>query len=209
MASILGRPFLEYLLAYLAGQGLRKVRLCTGYCADVIEAHFGERFGPMELSYSREPEPLGTAGALARALPQGVRDPLLVLNGDSFIDADLRALFAWYQEHEIENAMVLAPVPEMSRFGGVEFDHAGRISAFLEKGRRGPGLVNAGIYLLHPACLHGLSGDRPASLEQDVFPNLAGHALHGFPCREALLDIGTPESLRAAEGFFTRQEEKG
>src|SRR5207245_6448652 len=86
LARIRGRQFLAYLLDQLSEAGITKAVLCTGYKADEVEAAFGRRFRNVELQYSREYEPLGTAGALRAALPLFDSDPVLVLNGDSYCD---------------------------------------------------------------------------------------------------------------------------
>ena len=92
LAEIGGRPFIEILLDQVAAAGIRTAVLCTGYLGDQIEARLGTRRGPLALRYSREVEPLGTGGALRLALPMLASDTVLVLNGDSYCDADLRAL---------------------------------------------------------------------------------------------------------------------
>ena len=69
MAEVYGRPFVSALLDRLSTVGFRRVVLCTGYMAEVIEAALGHTYRGMELVYSREAIPLGTAGALRLALP--------------------------------------------------------------------------------------------------------------------------------------------
>ncbi len=208
MAEVGGRPFLSHWLDELGRQGLRRVILCTGYQADCIKAHFGVRYGPLDLVYSREDQPLGTGGALTLALRHGASDPILALNGDSFIHADLGGFYRWYLEWTIRNALLVAPVADMTRYGGVELGSCGSVERFIEKGQGGPGLVNAGVYLLRAQELSELPLDRATSLERDLFPVLAGHSLHGFRCDGAFLDIGTPESYAAAESFFTHRGEQ-
>src|SRR5438094_528454 len=74
MAEVCGRPFLAHLLDQLAGQGVRRVVLCTGYRGEQVEAAFGDAYGALALDYSPEPEPLGTGGALRLALPRVAAD---------------------------------------------------------------------------------------------------------------------------------------
>ncbi len=201
LAEVGGRPFLAHLLGWLEGQGVRRVILCTGYLGEAVEAAFGDRQGALSLLHSREPEPLGTAGALAWALRHPVSDPMLVLNGDAFLETDLGAFLAWYQALAVRQGVLLMSVPDRSAFGGVELGEGGRIERFLEKGAAGPGPVNAGVYLLHPEDLRALPLDRPTSLERDCFPSWAGRTLYGFQADGSFHDIGTPESYRAADAF--------
>src|SRR5450432_1909982 len=86
MAPIAGVPFLQLLLEDLRSQGITEAVLGTGYLAEQIEGYFGkgDQLG-MGLRYSREQAPLGTGGALKLAEPL-LSDPLLVLNGDSYVE---------------------------------------------------------------------------------------------------------------------------
>ncbi len=210
MALVAGRPCLEYWLEALVGLGIRRAVLCTGYGAEFIQAHFGDRFGELELVYSREDQPLGTGGALALALAQRLSDPFLVLNADSFLRADLGAFLAWFGAEARSHALLALAVEDRSRYGGLELDGEGRVRAFLEKGEGGPGLVNAGVYLLRAEALRGLPLDRPTSLEREVFPALATQgALQAHVLPGSFLDIGTPESYAEAPAFFTGNNEGG
>src|SRR5687767_8460671 len=89
LADVAGRPFLAYMLEQLAAAGMSRAVLLTGYRGDQVEAAFGPSFAGLRLAYSREPEPLDTAGALRYALPLLDRRTVLVLNGDSFCRLDL------------------------------------------------------------------------------------------------------------------------
>ena len=97
LAAIHKRPFLAYLLDLLEEAGIRQVVLSTGYMADLVEATIGPTYQRMRVSYSREASPLGTAGALRAALTCIATDSLLVMNGDSFCEVDLRAMAAAHQ----------------------------------------------------------------------------------------------------------------
>ena len=103
----------------------------------------------------------------------------------------------------VENALLLAEVPDRSRFGTVALGPDQRIEGFREKTGEGPGLINAGVYLLSKALFADVPTDRPTSLERDIFPLLAPGRLHGYPDRGPFLDIGTPASYREAEAFFS------
>src|SRR5690242_1010308 len=86
MAPISGAPFLQLLLDRVRSQGVGEVILGTGYMAEKIENYFGSgnKFA-MRIRYSRENEPLGTGGALKLA-ELLISDPVLVLNGDSYVE---------------------------------------------------------------------------------------------------------------------------
>ena len=94
MAPVGGRPFLERLLDYWIGQGVRRAVLAVGYMYDTIRRHFGDEYRGCAIAYSIENHPLGTGGALIQALPL-VQDPtFLVLNGDTYFAVPLDALAA-------------------------------------------------------------------------------------------------------------------
>lgn len=202
LAVIGDRPFLSYLFDQLAGAGCRQAVLAVGYRGEQIRQHFGDRYGPLRLAYSMEEQPLGTGGAVRLARRQLESDPVLIMNGDSFLDADLPAFLAFYREKRARLAMALARQEETSRFGRVELGPDGRVSGFVEKsGPGGAGLINGGIYLVSAEFLDSLP-EGTVSLERQVFPAWMGKDFFGWIGEGAFIDIGTPESYAGAAGFF-------
>jgi NDP-sugar pyrophosphorylase family protein len=203
VAPVDGRPFLARLLDQVAAAGFREVVLCVGYRADEVEAALGRAHGPLRLRYSREPEPLGTGGALRLALPLLEAPDALVLNGDSFCEVDLGAAWAWHRARRSEATLVAVEVPDASRYGRVEIDAEDRVRRFAEKQPDGaPGWINAGIYLLATCRIASLPAGRLVSLERDVLPGWTDGALFGYRVRGGFIDIGTPGAYSAASLFF-------
>jgi D-glycero-alpha-D-manno-heptose 1-phosphate guanylyltransferase len=205
LAEVNGRPFLAWILDQIAHAGFRDVVLCTGFGADAVEAAFGAAYGPLRLRHSREPAPLGTGGALRRALPLLRGDVVLALNGDSFCDVDLAALWAEHQAGHRGASLVLVEVEDTRRYGRVEVDPDGRVRGFTEKQEGGgPGWINAGIYAVARAWLEAIPADRPVSLERDVLPQWVEAGLYGYrvPGGGRFIDIGTPRSYADASRFF-------
>jgi len=203
LADVGGRPFLAYILDQLDQAGIREAVLCTGYMAEAIERAFGGSYKSLILKYSREMEPLGTGGALRQALPYCFSDPILVLNGDSFIDANLSNYVEWFYENNLEAAILLTKVPNASRFGRVVVRQDGLIISFEEKsGRQDAGLINAGVYLLKKNVVLSMPEGKRFSLERQLFPQLMGKSLFGYITGGSFIDIGTPESYLSAENFF-------
>src|SRR3954463_14123588 len=91
LAPVLGRPFVTYLLDQLAAAGLRRAVLLTGFRAEQVRQTLAEQHAGLDLAYSTEPTPLGTAGAVRDALDQVDTADVLLLNGDSFCPLDLPA----------------------------------------------------------------------------------------------------------------------
>ena len=112
LAPVGGRPFLAHLLERLARGGVRHVVLCTGYRAAQVESAIGAEFAGMEISYSVEPEPLGTAGALRLAAAHARTETLLVLNGDSFLALDYAAFL---DAHRVRGARASMAVVHLCR----------------------------------------------------------------------------------------------
>jgi D-glycero-alpha-D-manno-heptose 1-phosphate guanylyltransferase len=203
LASVGARPFLVYLFDQLVAAGVTDVVLCTGYLGDPIRTRFGESYGTLRLSYSQESSPLGTAGALRLALPLFKSNPVLVMNGDSYCEANLREFCLWHATRDSDASLLLTKVFDTKRFGQVQLAPDGRVTAFQEKGKGGkPGLINAGIYLISRDWLEEIPRHRTVSLEREVFPLWIGRGLYGFPSESRFVDIGTPESYASAQSFF-------
>lgn len=206
LALVRGQPYLAYLLEQLTGAGIRNVVLLTGYLAEQICSTFGDSYADLRLTYSREPSPLGTAGALRRALPHLSSSTILLLNGDSYCAASLSELWEFHHRRSADLSLVLTPVEDCSRYGRVLVGSDDRVLRFEEKNQAsGSGWVNAGIYLIGRSLIQETPPDIPVSLERDLFPVwIAGKRCFGYPCRGHFLDIGTPESYAEAEAFFAR-----
>lgn len=204
LASVLGRPFLSHLLDPLARVGIREVVLLTGHRADQVRDILGEEYSGIRLIHSAEPMPLGTGGAIRHALPSLVSETILLFNGDSFCDVDLRAFHHFHQTLKSGVSMVLARVSDASRYGSVRITPEGRVIRFEEKSSQaGPGWINAGVYLLRRDLLEDLPTGQAISLERDLLPNWVEEGrVHGFRGAGRFLDIGTPESYAEAEAFF-------
>lgn len=202
MARVGDTPFVAHVLDQLAAAGCTRAILCTGHLGDAVERELGAAHRGMALCYSREAEPLGTAGALRLALDLAKGEPgVLVLNGDSFCDVDLRAFVDWARTRA-GAALVTTLVDDTTRFGRVCTDSAGRVATFTEKGVAGPGAINAGIYWLPTAALAVLPAGEPASFERDLLPGLVANGFHAFATRAAFLDIGVPAAYADAPAFF-------
>jgi D-glycero-alpha-D-manno-heptose 1-phosphate guanylyltransferase len=203
MALISGTPFLQLLLDRLRSQGVDDVILGTGYMAEQIEGYFGcgNQVG-VRIRYSREDEPLGTGGALKLAEPL-INDPVLVLNGDSYVEWSLVPMLELFRAKDADMVVVLHAVADVARYGNVALDHDGRVTQFLEKGiRAGPGLINAGVYLLRRQIVRELPAGRAISLEKEVFPRLLDRCIYGLVCTGLFIDIGIPDDFKRAPALL-------
>jgi len=202
--NLVDRPFLAYMVEWLAEHGVDEVVLACGFLPDVLREALGddERHGA-RIRYVTEPEPLGTAGAIrfaADALGDDLEDRFLALNGDVLTDLDLGALLAAHERRGARATIALHPVEDAAAYGLVHRDADGDVGAFLEKtGEHAPGEVNAGMYVLERSVLGLIAPGRKVSIERDVFPRLVGDGLHSLPLEGYWMDIGTPDRyLRAS-----------
>ena len=203
MALISGTPFLQLLLDRLRSQGIGDVILGTGYMAEKIKSYFGSgKKLAMRIRYSRENEPLGTGGALKLA-ELLISDPVLVLNGDSYVEWSLAPMVELFRAKNADIVVVLQPVADVTRYGSVALDRDGRITQFIEKGiRGGPGLINAGVYLLRKQIVHDLPAGKAISLEREVFPRLLDRGVYGLVCTGLFIDIGIPDDFKRAQALL-------
>jgi mannose-1-phosphate guanylyltransferase len=212
--TLVDRPFLAYMIEWLAGHGVTEVVLACGFLPDVLrEALAGEeeRAG-LAIRYVVEPERRGTAGAIrfaADELGDALDDRFLALNGDVLTDLDLSALLQAHSERGARATLGLHPVGDSSAYGLVHSGPEGAVLEFLEKTGEGvPGEINAGMYVLERSVLDLIPANEEVSIERDVFPRLVGDGLHGLRLDGYWMDIGTPERyLQASWDILERRVE--
>jgi D-glycero-alpha-D-manno-heptose 1-phosphate guanylyltransferase len=198
MAPVAGRPFLEILLATLARKGFQRVVLSLGYMAEKVLDYFGKNFAGMDLAYEIETTPLGTGGAVRRSLDRCLEDHVFVFNGDTYLDLEVPELDARWCSHGAP-IIVARHVPDTSRFGRLEI--AGdRVLGFAEKGVGGPGLINAGCYVLPRAILVDFPRRETFSLENDFLAKeVSQRRFDLFVTSGRFIDIGVPEDFKRAQ----------
>lgn len=212
LAPIAGRPFLDYLIEWLKDQGVVRVVLGLGHCAEPVQSYVASRSWPgLEIATVVEPRPLGTAGAVSFALPQLHSDPVMVMNGDTMVESDLRAFFAAHCAKRAEASLLCAQVQDAGRYGRIEIDSHDRIARFEEKNAAASGSawVNAGIYLFSRSVLSEIAKIESGSLERDVLERMPSGSIHAFRSEGRFLDIGTPESLAEGAAFLHRHAVAG
>ena len=206
LAPVCGRPFVAYLLDLLANHGMRRAVLATGYLGEQVESALGTSWQGMELIYSHEPEPLGTGGAIALALQHIYGTACFVLNGDTYLKLDYAAFDAQTRRHDAALGIALAEVADAARYGAVEIGN-GCVHAFAEKGRHGPGYINAGVYLIKRELLDAFPSGSRFSFETDVMQPMVGRrTVAAFTATQGFIDIGVPEDYARAQHALCQQE---
>lgn len=192
-------PLIGYQLRRLAAAGVSRVVVSTGYLAD----HFGDVLGDgstwgVDLRFCAEAQPLGTGGAMRAAvehLPGA--DRVIVLNGDLLSSHSLPGQLA--ATGRAQACLHVRGVRDVAPYGQVRCDDEGWVHGFAEKTGAGPGLINAGTYVVQADLLRTLPVG-PASWERDVLPSLiAGGALiRAWPDAGYFRDVGSPAAYRLA-----------
>lgn len=196
LAPVAGRPFLSWLLDGLARQGIGRVILATGYLGDLVHDTLGDSHAGMALVYVKEAAPLGTGGALFNALRHAQEERVFVMNGDTWLGASLAPIAA--ESPGADLVLAVRPVPDRARFGTVRMEGT-RIIGLEEKGQAGPGLVNAGLYVVRRDLPAQRRMPEAFSLETEVLAKPEGLDLRGHRTEADFLDIGTPEDFRRAQ----------
>jgi D-glycero-alpha-D-manno-heptose 1-phosphate guanylyltransferase len=203
MAAIGDRPFLAILLDDLITAGFTSAILAVGYRYEAIRDYFGENYNSLSLKYSIETEPLGTGGAIALALKQFAGSQCFVVNGDTFLEIDYKAMLASHLEKKSILTVAVLEVPDTNRYGALDIAES-RIRGFFEKGRSGPGKINGGVYVLSPDLMSRYNLPASFSFEIDL---LMPHVLElrplAFPTAGTFIDIGVPEDYHRAQNLFT------
>lgn len=195
MAPINGRPFLEYLMDYWIGQGVKHFILSVGYKKDTIIDYFSSNYRSAKLSYVIEDEPLGTGGGLLQAA-QGLSEPFILLNGDTFFEVSLLKLMKFHQESESDWTFSLFRSDEVGRYMGIEVNLNGEIRTLKSQVESEARLANGGVYFVNPSLLINSKftvGDK-LSLEEDLLPAFIsqGYKLFGAEFSGVFIDIGIP-----------------
>src|SRR3954471_2295042 len=198
VVPLAGRPFISYMVDWLAGHGVEEIVFACGFMPDAMREELGEgEPGGPRLSYVAEPEALGTAGAIKFAGGE-MHDRFLALNGDVLTDLDLTALMRAHEERGARATLGLYPVDDPSSYGLVRRDLDDAVVEFLEKPGEdghvaGAAEINAGIYVLERSLLESIPTGRAVSIEREVFPRLVGDGLYGLRLEGYWMDIGTPD----------------
>ena len=203
MVPVVGKPCMEHILELLREHGMSEVIVTVAFLPQAIRSYFGEgeTLG-MQIGYSVEESPLGTAGSV-RLTAKQLEETFLVISGDALCDVDLSALIAFHKEKGAAVTIGLKSVENPLEFGIVVTDEEGRVERFLEKpswGQVFSDTINTGIYVMEPEVLNHVPADRPYDFSKELFPYLLemGRPLYGFVLDGYWQDIGNLDQFRQA-----------
>jgi mannose-1-phosphate guanylyltransferase len=196
VVPLVDRPFISFMIEWLRRHGIDDVIMSCGFLATSVRNVLGDGSGlGIRLRFVEEPDPRGTAGALKYAESM-LDERLLMLNGDVLTDIDLTAQLAQHEATGARATLALVPVADPTAYGLVRMtaDHA--VTGFVEKpssDQIDTNLISAGAYVLEREILDLVPAERNVSIEREIWPQLVGNGLYGFPSESYWLDIGTPE----------------
>lgn len=205
LVPICNKPIMEHILSLLVRHGITDVVATLHYLGDQIQAYFGDGadFG-VQISYSTEDAPLGTAGSVKQAENELKEGTFIIISGDALTDCDLTAAIAYHREKKSLATLVLHRVPHPLDFGIVITDQDGKVERFLEK----PGwsevfsdTVNTGIYILEPEVFDFIPQAEVCDWSQDVFPELLrrGLPMYGYIMDGYWADVGSHVQYKEAQ----------
>lgn len=200
MASVNEKPFLEYIFLWLEKYKIRRVILAVGYKHEIIEEYFGSRFHNIEIIYSLEEKPLGTGGAIKLALEKIEKQNIVIINGDTFFNVELKEMYREHIENNLDITIALKPLTNFDRYGSVVISQNDRIIEFVEKTTTKKGLINGGVYIIKNAHNLFLPNIEVFSFEKDILEmQLDKFIIGGFICDEYFIDIGIPKDYIIAQ----------
>ncbi|HZC31340.1 MAG TPA: NDP-sugar synthase, partial [Gaiellaceae bacterium] len=211
MVPIVGKPCMEHILELLKQHGFEDVIVTVAFLPQAIRSYFGSGEGlGLDISYSVEESPLGTAGSVRLAAGR-LDDTFLVISGDALCDVDLTKLVEFHRARGSSATIGLKSVENPLDFGIVVTDEEGRVERFLEKpswGQVFSDTINTGIYVLEPEVLRHVPDGRPFDFSKELFPLLLemGRPMYGCVLDGYWQDIGNLEQFRQAN--FDALDEK-
>lgn len=199
MAPVMDKPFLEYIFKYLKKNDISKVILSVGYKHEIIESYFGNKYLDINITYVVESEPLGTGGAIKKALGAVDEEDVFIINGDTFFDVDLSVLKKQFKSTKSQLLLSLKEMQDFDRYGCVEVDDEHKIIAFKEKEARKIGSINGGIYLIKSDIFDNYELPEIFSFEEFMQDSFTALNAMGLVFTNYFIDIGIPEDYAKAQ----------
>ncbi|ADN36151.1 Nucleotidyl transferase [Methanolacinia petrolearia DSM 11571] len=198
LANFGEKTFIDILIDSILKYKFKNITLCVGYQKEQIIKHF-EYEKDYNLKFSAEDIPLGTGGALKKAVPAIESDTFIVMNGDSICNPDFKQLLQFHINKKAVMTMALTHSSDKTDYGNVTMDQSQIITNFEEKiNSNEESFINAGIYVMQKEIFSYMPKEEIFSLEYDLFPKLVNKRCYGYIIKNELIDIGTPERYNKA-----------
>lgn len=198
MAPVNGKPFLEYILRWVAQYKVSKFILSIGYKGEVIKSYFKDSFENIPIVYAEEPEPLGTGGGIQYASRFSTSEDVLIINGDTWFPISLSSLWDFHKKEGKLISIALKEMEKFDRYGSVELSD-NLVTKFNEKKFVEKGLINGGIYVLNKKVFADDTPPSAFSFESEILEKkIEKGVINGLVFNDSFIDIGIPEDYRKA-----------
>lgn len=203
MIPVANRPMIEYIIEKIKKSGYNELVVTLSYLKNQLKRLLQEKYPELDIKYSVEKQPFGTAGGVKKAAKY-LDDTFFVLSGDVLVDVDLNQLLDFHRKNNALATMVLTPVEDPSHFGIAVLDKYKQIIKFLEK----PSpqevfskIANTGTYILEPEIFSYIeTGNGEVDFSRDVFPKLIEEkrGIYGYVLDGYWNDVGRPKTYLQA-----------
>lgn len=202
LVSLAGCILLNDVLHHLASQGVDRAVVNGSWKGRMLKDWLTDTPLPLKTEFQMEDEPLGTAGAVRRALPQ-LGEQFLVVYGDNLTRQPVAPLLDLHRRSGAEVTISLSPTGDPSSKGIVLTRPDGRVTSFREKPPdevAESNLANSGIYVCRRSAITGLREGEFCDFGKDLFPSLLqrGDVLAADTVGGYIRDIGTPRDYLLA-----------
>jgi mannose-1-phosphate guanylyltransferase/phosphomannomutase len=210
MVAIVDRLVIHHIIELLKIHGITEVIITVQYLANVLQDYYGDgsNYG-MNIKYSLEEVPLGTAGSVKNAQHLLPDEPFLVISGDALTDFNLSEIVNAHLNSGAMATMTLTRVPNPLDYGVIITDEDANVTQFLEKPSWGEvfsDTVNTGIYVLNPEVLSFVEAGKKVDWSRDVFPRMLEESvsLKGYIAQGYWTDVGNiQEYMRACSDYLS------
>jgi mannose-1-phosphate guanylyltransferase/phosphomannomutase len=207
MVSLVDRPVIQHIIEHLKAHGITEIIITVQYLASAIQDYYGDgSLHGVNITYSLEEVPLGTAGSVKNA-EHLLDEPFLVISGDALTDFNLSQIIEQHFNARAMATITLTRVQNPLDYGVVITDEDGQVRQFLEKPSWGEvfsDTVNTGIYVLNPEVLAYVERGKLTDWSKDVFPRMLhrGDKIQGYIASGYWTDVGTIEEYMRACGDY-------
>jgi mannose-1-phosphate guanylyltransferase/phosphomannomutase len=205
LVPVLNKPIAQHIIEHLKRAGITDIVITLYYLAEEIQSYFGDGSDlGVNLIYSIEDTPLGTAGSVKKAEKYLNDDTFIIVSGDALTDINVAKALAFHREKKSEATLVLQHVENPLEFGVVMTEEDGHIRRFLEKPSWGEvfsDTVNTGMYILEPSVFKLMDHAKSYDWSQDIFPRMLAESspLFGYILEDYWTDVGSLDQYRQAQ----------
>lgn len=205
VAEYSGQPFLFYLLSHVYHQGFKKVVLALSHDASRVRqmVDTSSWSGKLDINYSIEQSPLGTAGAVKHATKYISTDDFMVMNGDTYTELNCKAMMRAHRDKSADLTIAVTIQNPNQDSGYIDFNSDYRVSTFSEKTHQDKAYSSMGVYMMNRSLIEAIPSDQVCSLELDVFPHALNRAVYAYPTDLPFWDIGTEERYKQQVSWTT------